>query len=236
MSYIIDGDNCLLAWKSGLSYLKENGTSDNLILNIENPAYFDREWVNKYNPKILDNRVETLANVINTIFPYKLWERNNGDRNSFYNKYRSIYLKGKQKRKNRNKWGTYFHRLINFNNNINNNQLENAINKLNSWNQRYTSAFYFHLASPDTDSFRPMGGPCWQYGEILWNDNNTLDLVVIYRNHYYFQKALGNFIALGQLLNFICTNTNKVSGKLICHSVHATIDTTIRNLDTLINL
>jgi hypothetical protein len=55
----------------------------------------------------------------------------------------------------------------------------------------------------------------------LWQPSGRLDLVVVYRNHDYFNKALGNFIALGQLLDFICVESNKEPGQLICHSVHA---------------
>ena len=47
-----------------------------------------------------------------------------------------------------------------------------------------------------------MGAPCWQYGQLK-EKNGTLDLTAIYRNQDFFQKALGNYIALGQLLQFM---------------------------------
>ena len=48
-----------------------------------------------------------------------------------------------------------------------------------------------------------------------------LDFVAVYRNQDFFNKALGNFIGLGQLLKFICDESNKRAGTLTCHSVHA---------------
>lgn len=60
-----------------------------------------------------------------------------------------------------------------------------------------------------------------------------LDLVVVYRNHDFFNKALGNFIALGQLLRFIAVESGKTPGNLICHSVHAYSPRPIKDLATL---
>jgi len=101
------------------------------------------------------------------------------------------------------------------------NQLDRAIDKLTTWPKRSTTGLVFHLSSPDLDAPRTRGGPCWHFGEIIWREDNILDLVVVYRNHDFFNKALGNFIGLGQLLKFICDESGKNAGSLRCHSVHA---------------
>ena len=62
---------------------------------------------------------------------------------------------------------------------------------------------------------------CMQYIELLCPDRETVSLLAVYRNHDYFQKALGNFIGLGQLLKFICDQTGRQAGTLTCHSAHA---------------
>jgi thymidylate synthase len=120
--------------------------------------------------------------------------------------------------RNRSRWGTYFHRLIAYGGKKN--QLELTIEKLKHW-PRYTTALVFHLSCPLVDQPRTRGGPCWHYGELIWHKGDVLDLVVVYRNHDFFNKALGNFIALGQLLAFIAKESGKTTGRLVCHSVHA---------------
>ncbi len=132
--------------------------------------------------------------------------------------------------RNRSRWGTYFERLIAFDGNLN--QLERAIGKLNTWD-RNTTGLVFHLSSPSIDSPRTRGGPCLHYIELLWKTGDVLDLVAVYRNHDYFSKALGNFLALGQLLFFISTETDKQPGKLICHSVHAYTESSLTRLKLL---
>lgn len=68
------------------------------------------------------------------------------------------------------------------------------------------------------------GGPCLQFVELLWNDDDSLDMVAVYRSHDYSTLALGNFIGLSDLLEFICLHTGKTPGKLTVHSVYAFIE------------
>jgi thymidylate synthase len=53
---------------------------------------------------------------------------------------------------------------------------------------------------------------------------STINLVAVYRNHDYFNKALGNFVGLARLLDFLCTQAGKKPGQITCHSVHYYID------------
>jgi thymidylate synthase len=230
MSIIIPGNDCVDAWKNVVNHLFQNNTNEdfNVIVVIYNPLIYDPAWIlnNKYNPSSLI-QCDSTRKVINTIFPFRLRQYFN-NRDDFYFKYKDVYNKGRNK-----KWGTYFHRLISFGvNEIN--QIESIIVKLNTWTH-YKTPFIFHISSPDTDNLRPRGNPCLQFGEFLWKDNDIIDLVAVYRNHDYFRKAIGNFIALSKLLEFICTETNKTVGKLIIHSIHAYFDVSINNMNTLIN-
>lgn len=130
-------------------------------------------------------------------------------------------------------WGTYFHRLIDFEGNGVTNPLETAIQKLRSWPKRAQTGMLFHLSAPTLDSLRPRNGPCLQYIQILWGPDGTLDLAAVYRNHDYSCKALGNFIGLGQLLRFICNEANKVPGNLVVHSMHAYLTLGVSRTKTL---
>jgi hypothetical protein len=212
---------CLEAWQSGVKKLVEHkGEIFNLITQIDVPCEYYASWMHDYSPHSLEGGVERISDVMDTIFPVSLnfKFRNRPD---LYAQYLIRHHRAMRWRRNRGRWGTYFERLICFGKEQKINQLERVIQKLITWEQRNTTGLVFHLSSAETDAPRTRGGPCWHFGEILWHQNNVIDLVVVYRNHDFFNKALGNFLALGQLLGFIAAASGKTPGKLICHSVHA---------------
>jgi thymidylate synthase len=215
------GETSLDAWRNGVTQLIEAPHRElcNLLTTIENPTHFDPDWLTLHSPRRYGRSHDDIRDVIDTIFPVSLFERF-GDRQALRAEYLRRHERAMKWRRNRGRWGTYFERLVRFPpQNID--QLDVAINKLKSWPQRNTTGLVFHLSAPTIDAPRTRGGPCWHFGELLWQRNDVLDLVVIYRNHDFFNKALGNFIGLGQLLQFICNESGKTPGKLICHSVHA---------------
>jgi thymidylate synthase len=221
MPNLICSENCLDAWQKTCRYLMTKASKEsNLLIVIENPILFEKEWLDRYNPyrvKPTETKKNNIRNVINTIFPYKL-ESQSVSSSEFYEKYKILNERGKRRKINRPTWGTYFERLTYFDGTLN--QLERVIVKLKDWPNNQSAAFVFHLSSPDIDSPRRMGAPCWQYAQLS-EDDEGLHLTVVYRNHDYFNKALGNFIGLAKLLGYICKRTGKTPGKLVCHSVHA---------------
>jgi len=228
MAYLINGNNLLETWQRACGLLRSNGKSCfNVILEIENPTDFTdlAQWILERNPQDFAGS-DNIEDVINTIFPYKLFERNNfSSREEFYECYQQVYSRGRSIRP-RQSWGTYFQRLLNYSSHFREtngkNQLERAIVALQEDRAR-KCAIVFHLSSANLDSnTRVLGGPCWQFGEILWTkDTNTIDLFVVYRNHDYFNKTLGNLVGLAKLLEFLCNQTNKNPGRLIVHSANA---------------
>lgn len=221
MAAQVHGRDCVEAWQAAVKLILTNHKAlRNLVVEIEDPSYFDDAWANKYNPAKLKRGTKPLRDVVNTIFPQKTLQ-NSPNRKSFYTRYLRAYKKGRIR--NKAAWGTYFQRLVDFGpRHVN--QLEKVIDCLRHWKNQHRAAFVFHLSAPDLDSPRPLGAPCWQFGELLCHDDNRIDLVAVYRSHDYFSKALGNFIGLGRLLDFICKATRKRRGKLICHSIYAFVD------------
>lgn len=233
MSVIINEENCVTAWETLSTLILNKGPQHNVMITISQPTDFGdlNELLKTKNPKKLDSTTSHIRQVVNTIFPYHLWELS-PNRDALYTKYRSVYLKGKNRH-----WGTYFQRLISFDKHFNGgiNQLENAIDALNGGSpQRHY--IVFHLTSGNLDSnIRPMGAPCWHFGEITVNDDRSLNLVAVYRAQDYFNKALGNFIGLSKLLEFICEQTNRPIGSLIVHAIYAYNGGSKSNLVRLIN-
>jgi thymidylate synthase len=216
----VGGVTALDAWRQGVQAILSEGEAFNLFTTVDQPTFFDPAWVNTYSPRKMGVGRDDLREVIKTIFPYDLANRL-PDRPELYREYLRSHDRAMRFVRNRGKWGTYFERLVRFPNHPETNQLETVISKLRTWPTRGGTSLVFHLSAPSCDSPRTRGGPCWQFGEIVWHRGDLLDFVVVYRNHDFLNKALGNFIGLGQLLKFICNASGKTPGRLLCHSVHA---------------
>jgi hypothetical protein len=216
----VQGETAVEAWRQGAQLVLEHGEISNLITRIASPTVFDHSWLDELTPRQYDRKYDDISDVVNTIFPWKLASRY-PNREQFVAQYLRRHDRGQRWRRNRSAWGTYFERMTRFPGSGGVNQLLRAIDKLSTWPNRSKTGLVFHLSSPAVDSPRTRGGPCWQFGEILWRQGNVLDFVAVYRNQDFFNKALGNFIGLGQLLRFICESSGKQPGALICHSVHA---------------
>ncbi len=222
MVQFISEKNCLEAWERGCDLLlKDNVEKYNLITTIRNPAYFSDEWLKTHDPNPTGDN-PSLSDVINTIFPYKLSKRlSSGDRRKLYEHYLTLHhRKTRLGGKKRTRWGTYFERIICFGGKKTN-QLEDVIEVLLRTNDWLKATNPIHISSSDYDSIKKkMGNPCLQYIQFIQPQQGKLSLTAVYRNHDYLNKALGNFIGLGQLLKFVAKHTNKDIGEVHCHSVH----------------
>lgn len=216
----VGGATALDAWRQGVAAVLDAGEVFNLVTTVENPAALDAGWLTTRSPRRRGFGGDDLGEVVTTIFPYELAQRY-PERADLYREYLRRHDRAMKFVRNRGAWGTYFERLVRFPDHPDTNQLETVLQKLLSWQRRSGTSLVFHLSTPARDTPRTRGGPCWQFGEIVWHPGDRLDLVVVYRNHDFFNKALGNFIGLGQLLNFICAASGKTVGRLVCHSVHA---------------
>ena len=113
---------------------------------------------------------------------------------------------------------TYFERLVGtymppngIPERIGEDKLTALIAKLNSWSNDAQAALYIHNSMP-TDTFRVRGSPCLQYIQFRAHSGNRLDLVALYRAHDYSSKALGNFVGLQRLGQFVARYSGRVYG------------------------
>lgn len=187
----------------------------NLIVEIENPTKFERNWLTKFDPKSVGSK-DRLSVVVKVLFPYS-GKRAGETREAFYARWNQSLQRNREKRKLIAPWGTYFGRLTNFGEDKN--QLETIVKALSSWKMKPEAALVAHISAPTLDTVKPIGSPCLQYIEVLWGRDDVIDLVAIYRNHDFLKKALGNYIGLGRLLQFLCDESGKKPGRLVCHSV-----------------
>ena len=219
MSELFTGTNVAEAWCAVGDFVVNNGPIYNALVEISHPCELKNEWLEKLDPAQVSRGADPIGDVANTIFP-PLGRSEIVDPKEFINHYTAVYLRGQRLPRNRNSWGTYFLRLVDFGDS-HTDQLWDVIRALSDWRTRAGSALVLHLSSANIDKPRRIGAPCWQFAEFLWRDDGVVDLVAVYRNHDYFAKALGNFVGLGRMLQFVCDAATKTPGKLICHSVHA---------------
>lgn len=235
MVHCVSGDTPLEAWRQGAQLLINSGPVFNLITIVTNPTVLHANLKTDFNPANFKPGIQTTSEVATTIFPYTYLGRNY-TRQELYQRYIMRHDRARTMHPQRGRlWGTYFDRMIRFGSN-NINQLERVISALENWQNNPSSALVIHTSSADTDHPRPLGAPCLQFIELLCPNPQTISLLAVYRNHDFFGKVLGNFIGLGQLLNFICHETNRTPGTLVCHSAHAYFNTTKTNFKSLVQL
>ncbi len=80
------------------------------------------------------------------------------------------------------------------------------------------------IYQPSRDQRKFPGGPCLSYLSFKRHPKNGLLLTVIYRNHYYITRLLGNLIGLGRLQAFVASQTGVPLGSLTVISTHAELD------------
>ena len=222
---VIKGKNISDAWKKAIEHLIRNGKDDyNLIVEIENPTSDDKIVRDKFNQILFsmdDQRIETVAN---TIFPFEMKNKSE-NRFEFYNRFQKVYPILRKVTEN-NK-GTYFGRLVewNYGKGTTFNQVEHTIFKLERErnNGRGIRVMYeMSIYDPCLDKNNQMGFPCMSFISIKIRED-FIDLTAIYRNQYFVQKAYGNYLGLGRLLDFIANESGYQTGKLTCIATHAAL-------------
>lgn len=213
---LVGGIDPLASWLVAVDHLlSRRGTEDqDLVVEVEQPATHSTDWFARFDARDVGGKGR-LSDVANTLFPEKTWMKARAlGRPAFY----SRYLRADRRSRHR-RWGTYFGRLINFGSS-NVNQLENAIRAMSEWKTTPKRAICLHLSTAELDHFQPQGAPCLQAIQVHCH-TSSVDFSAFYRNHDYFEKALGNLIGLGRLLEFVAGETGRTPGRLVCYSTHA---------------
>lgn len=219
----------------------------NLSVRIENPTTespSQREVIERYLEEHVDKwQKDHIQMVAQTIFPHGLLYKycpdpeNLDQRQQFYNR----YMKNKNYIRAENPQGTYFQRLIwwplwDTHERIRVNQIENIIRKINTGkasrvvheiaieNPLVEGIGGAMLYNPDTDKNHSiyMSFPCLSYISVKPESGaktgGKIHMTAVYRNHYFINRAYGNYLGLGLLLNFISNATGRKPGELFCVS------------------
>jgi len=226
------------AWFAAMEHLiKKDGLSDmNIVLEIQNPANasdLSRKIKRDFDQLLVDADQYSLHTVAETIFPGEEYRRHGTE--GVFNIYPNEVYPIIQKQDSNCK-GTYAHRLVRGINSKNQdcNPLENIINRMKTEIEYIsTKKAAYEITLDDVDSIpvnrndNPyMGFPCLSHLSFkLIKHDNKVHLTAMYRKHHYVQKALGNFLGLARLMDFVAREVGVEVGTLVCHSTFAEIDT-----------
>jgi thymidylate synthase len=229
--YCISGKNVSNAWIEAVDYLINNGDCNNLMVSIDKPLETEEPIHTEYNQLLANYDLRTLKQVTYTVFPESVYQQANKNRHKLFDQYnrpKGIYDRLLHQYKSKFGWGSYFRRMTHYpivenGQYIYLNQLEDIITMLNERPNVYKAAYSIVIPIPGKDCRRVMGGPCLHYITLQLSKPRTLNFLAVYRNHDFIQRAYGNYISLGYLMDFICNQTGYTMGKLHCLSSNASI-------------
>ena len=236
MGMLTSASDCSRGWLSAVWHLLQcGGDCFNLITEIENPTVEHagiRQLVDGFLEAMGKKSIDEVAN---TIFPESLYFPTIG-RDSLYQNYEIAWpLIGLFPA---NKSGTYFYRMIHWGNpETPMNQLESTIYKLKeaqTWRKAYRSRYEVSIYQPETDGRNLMAFPCLSHLSFKLY-SGRLHLTAVYRNQFYIERAYGNFIGLGRLMEFVARESEIMIGPLTCIATHAELDCTRKAVSSLVD-
>jgi hypothetical protein len=219
---LIISETISTAWIEVLNHLLScNGHCYNLIVQIKNPIQRNIEFEKDLDMLCRQYELLTIKHVAYTIFPKTLWQIYKGNHNRFFKKYVNRVYPYLQNIKRG--WGTYFHRMLHWtaeHDNPSKNQLLGIIDAINQRPFIYKAAYTIQIGSPRMNFCRVMGAPCLTNMALQLQENRVMNLMAMFRNHYLFPRIYGNYVGLGQLLEFLCERTGFNVGILTSVSSH----------------
>ena len=220
------------AWLAAASAVQTTGgDAHNVVIDIADPLAadaVDMAIMNHVDRFLRVHHVNTLSGVANTIFPLSTLRHHGPE--AFYDVYRSRVLP--RMKKMTHDWGRYFDRLTAWKK-VKGDKVEiiNPPDELVTFmrdqiasERTYRNAYEMTIYDPARDAGKVSNRQCLSFLSFKLTNGNRLLLTVMYRNHAYIARGLGNFIGLGRLQAFVAEQAGAQLGSLTCISTHAEID------------
>jgi hypothetical protein len=226
MAVLVSGNSLTDAWRGATGHLlpAPGGELYDLVVEVRDPSSADPLVLQAVDDHLAAIGYQSLRSVANTIFPAALAARS-ASRDELYARYERL-LPRLRHRDARNRRGTYFARLIHFplqDDPDRWNQIERVIHNLGLAPGRPMRHIYeMQIFAPGVD-LRPEGFPCLSSVSIHLHDG-AIRLAATYRNQYFVERGLGNFMGLADLQRYIAEQTGLPIGALSVHAFHAVAD------------
>jgi thymidylate synthase len=220
---VIQAETAETAYLQALRLLASNRWEHwNLAVQIGEPTRRDRDVRNSITQFVSEQRLLGPHKVATTIFPSVLWKCC-GSRHDLYQRYVETYAPHYRS------WGSYFGRMIRYETASGDtvNQLEGIIGSVLRFDRTHRTAYTVVIQQPGSETRRPRGGPCLNYLALQLEGHQgkrTMNLLAVYRNHCFLNRAYGNYCGLSDLLQFMAGECEAQAGCLTCISSHAYID------------
>ena len=237
--HVIEADTCPQAWLKAVEYLSSNhDAAYNLVLAVRRPEVLtpaDFAIHDVVDGFLREHGRPPLATIAGTIFPANLYLH--GGAEELYT-YPQIYPRIPSQ------WGTYAIRLLRKSTyrrgdgQAEINPLRIIVEKMKKQlaGGRMRAVYEANLVEDtdylelpiydaDCDARGTRSQPCLSHLSFKLLPRDCVMLTVLYRYHYYIEKALGNLLGLSQLLCFVAKETGLRVGPLVCHSTYAVLDT-----------
>ena len=220
--------SCARAWVAAASaIIATRDEGYNVVIDIEDPCTHnerDHEAINLVDRFLREHDKHPIVTVANTIFPQSLYIAYGSP--VFYDE----YLKEFDRLSATKRWGRYFERMTRHTqaDGVTYNPLSDLIKKMRCQERRgvnYTSAYELAVYDPLRDRRSFYGGQCLSFLSFKRHPERGLLLTVMYRNHTYITRCLGNLIGLGRLQAFVANEVDITPGSLTLISTHAKLDT-----------
>lgn len=219
------------AWLAAAAAVQDaGGEAYNVIIDIADPlgiSQADHSILSTVDDFLRRHHANTVSGVANTIFPQSLLDRHGAD--GLYAAYGAVLPRMKQMTRD---WGRYFERMTSWKKVKGQNI--SVINPLNDLIQflktqieserTYRNTYEMTIYDPTRDAGKVSNRQCLSFLSFKLTHDRTLMLTVMYRNHHYVGRGLGNFVGLGRLQAFVATQSGARLGSLTCISTHAEID------------
>jgi hypothetical protein len=239
VSALITGDTLTSAWLAALGHLvRVDREAFGLVVDIADPVpdRVDSRVVAELDDLLRRTGRQDVATVANTIFPAAL-ASSSRDRQELYRRYRRLLPR--LHRFQANQWGLYFERLIDYplrhDPRSPTNQVENIITALRREMSLPAPRRFIYEAQvfvPGRDRRRG-GFPCLSSLSFQL-DRDQLRLIATYRNQYYVERALGNFLGLAGLQGYVARETDLRQGPLTVVAFHAEADDSRGDIERLL--
>lgn len=231
----IEDTTATTVWLAAMEYLfkQRNEERYNLTLAIKEPTVItaiEKNVLDVIDGALIKAKRSPLATVAGTIFPANHYLRSGVD--GVYEDFPNDFALA-----DKFSWGTYAMRMLRMvgREGTTINPLEELVKKIK--NRPNNERLFYEMNVSDLNDFDlpiyrtaldyklRMPQPCLSHLSFKLFPENRLGLAVMYRSHYYTERALGNLLGLGQLQYFVATETGLGIGPLVCHSTHARVDT-----------
>ncbi|MGI5473340.1 hypothetical protein [Streptomyces sp. CA-132043] len=254
-TFAVSGRDVTRAWIAACNALDRNDnparTGYHTVVRIADPTSDDLAFRAELDRLLEGKELQAVQTVANTLFPAALAAQCTSH-TELTTRYGSLYPRMKQFPKNHK--GTYFGRLVAYPGAKGStvDQLAMVIDRLKQQcdtKSPMTAAYEIDVAHPsDGDAGPPLealvhaagrdtffrGFPCLSHCSFQLDRSGTVHAAAYYRSHYMFERAYGNYLGLGRLLDHIASQAGLARGTLTVMAGYAQLDGPISKLRPLL--